>query len=118
MARRARPEVLEGLGLGREGLSVRDNTIWFIISIYIMIIIVCLLVFIIIINMAELCHLYPYPCPRKFYKLPAVLFCYTICSTNWLGHGHGYKWHSSIWFIISSSSSSSSIIVIIVRIIR
>ena len=26
----------------------------------------------------ELCHLYPYPCPKKFYKLPAVLFCYTI----------------------------------------
>ena len=25
----------------------------------------------------ELCHLYPYPCPKKFYKLPAVLFCYT-----------------------------------------
>ena len=24
----------------------------------------------------ELCHLYPYPCPKKFYKLPAVLFCY------------------------------------------
>ena len=18
-----------------------------------------------------------------------------MCSTNWLGHGHGYKWHSS-----------------------
>ena len=18
-----------------------------------------------------------------------------ICSTNWVGHGHGYKWHSS-----------------------
>ena len=26
----------------------------------------------------ELCHLYPYPCPKKFYKLPAVQFCYTI----------------------------------------
>ena len=26
----------------------------------------------------ELCHLYPYPCPKKFYKLPAVLFCCTI----------------------------------------
>ena len=24
-----------------------------------------------------LCRLYPYPCPKKFYKLPAVLFCYT-----------------------------------------
>ena len=28
-------------------------------------------------NKSELCHLYPYPCPKKFYKLPAVLFCYT-----------------------------------------
>ena len=26
----------------------------------------------------ELCHLYPYPCPKKFYRLPAVLFCCTI----------------------------------------
>ena len=26
----------------------------------------------------ELCHLYPYPCPKKLYKLPAVLFCYTF----------------------------------------
>ena len=43
----------------------------------------------------ELCHLYPYPCPKKFYKLPAILFVIQICSTNWLGHGHGYKWHSS-----------------------
>ena len=25
----------------------------------------------------ELCHLYPYPCPKKFYKLPAVLFYHT-----------------------------------------
>ena len=25
----------------------------------------------------ELRYSYPYPCPRKFYKLPAVLFCYT-----------------------------------------
>ena len=22
-------------------------------------------------------------------------FVIQICSTNWLGHGHGYKWHSS-----------------------
>ena len=25
-------------------------------------------------NNNELCHLYPYPCPKKFYKLPAALF--------------------------------------------
>ena len=28
-------------------------------------------------GVVELCHLYPYPCPKKFYKLPAVLFSYT-----------------------------------------
>ena len=22
-------------------------------------------------------------------------FVIHVCSTNWLGHGHGYKWHSS-----------------------
>ena len=29
-------------------------------------------------NDNKLCYLYPYPCPKKFYKLPAVLFCYTV----------------------------------------
>ena len=29
------------------------------------------------VEVPELCHLYPYPCPKKLYKLPAVLFCYT-----------------------------------------
>ena len=49
----------------------------------------------------ELCHLYPYPCPKKFYKLPAVLFCYITLFYNWLGHGHGYKWHSSMMISLS-----------------
>ena len=30
-------------------------------------------------HVIELCHLYPCPCPKKFHKLPAILFCYT----NW-----------------------------------
>ena len=45
----------------------------------------------------ELRYSYPYPCPNKFYKLPAGLCCYTndqICYTNCLGHGHGYECHS------------------------
>ena len=66
-----------------------------------------------IIIMIELCHLYPYPCPKKIDKLPAVLFCYTNCSTNWLGHGHGYKWHSSIittsWHSVQPPWKSASI---------
>ena len=31
----------------------------------------------------------PTPLPEKSYKLPAVLFSYTICSTNCLGHDMG-----------------------------
>ena len=40
---------------------------------------ICYILFCIILQLCsiELCHLYPYPCPKKFYKLPAVLFCYT-----------------------------------------
>ena len=47
--------------------------------------------------LTELWFSYPYPCPKKSYKLPAVLFCDTNCFTNWLGHGHGYdECHSSL----------------------
>ena len=28
-------------------------------------------------DITVLCHLYPYPCPKKLCKLPAALFCYT-----------------------------------------
>ena len=45
--------------------------------IIIAIIILLMIVIIIIVIVSELCHLYPYPCPNKFYRLPAVLFCYT-----------------------------------------
>ena len=40
----------------------------------------------------ELRYSYPYPCPKKLYELPAVLFFATrACSANRLGHGHGYE---------------------------
>ena len=47
--------------------------------------------------MCELWCSYPYRCPNKFYTLAAVLLCCLNVFYNWLGHWHGYEWHSSMW---------------------
>ena len=45
----------------------------------------------------ELWYPYPHPCPKKLYRLSAVLCCDTISLYNCIGHGHGYECHSSKW---------------------
>ena len=44
----------------------------------------------------ELWYSYPYPCPESSTDIMLYPFVIQRCSTNWLGHGHGYEWHSSI----------------------
>ena len=43
------------------------------------------------------CDIHTHTPARKSYtNFQLYYFVIQICSTNWLGHGHGYKWHSSI----------------------
>ena len=42
------------------------------------------------------CAIYTHtPARRSSTNFQQYYFVIQICSTNWLGHGHGYKWHSS-----------------------
>ena len=47
---------------------------------------------------AELsCAIYTHtPARKSSTNFQLYYFVIQICSTNWLGHGHGYKWHSSL----------------------
>ena len=48
----------------------------------------------------ELRYSYPCPCPQSsthFLQYPFVL---QTCSTNCLGHGHGYEYHSPVWMSV------------------
>ena len=40
------------------------------------------------------------PARKSSTNFQQYYFVIQICSTNWLGHGHGYKWHSSVYTII------------------
>ena len=37
----------------------------------------------------------PIALPRSYTNFILYPFVISTCSTNWLGHGHGYEWHSS-----------------------
>ena len=42
------------------------------------------------------CAIYTHtPARKSSTNFQLYYFVIQICSTNWLGHGHGYKWHSS-----------------------
>ena len=43
------------------------------------------------------CAIYTHtPARKSSTNFQLYYFAIQICSTNWLGHGHGYKWHSSV----------------------
>ena len=42
------------------------------------------------------CAIYTHtPARKSSTNFQLYYFVIQFCSTNWLGHGHGYKWHSS-----------------------
>ena len=42
------------------------------------------------------CAIYTHtPAQTSSTSFQLYYFVIQFCSTNWLGHGHGYKWHSS-----------------------
>ena len=41
------------------------------------------------------CAIYTHTPARNYTNFQLYYFVIQFCSTNWLGHGHGYKWHSS-----------------------
>ena len=59
------------------------------------------------------CAIYTHTPARKS-STNFQLYCFVIqiCSTNWLGHGHGYKWHSSLSPLIALALSLSLVVVL------
>ena len=46
------------------------------------------------------CAIYTHtPARKSSTNFQLYYFVIQFCSTNWLGHGHGYKWHSSLTII-------------------
>ena len=61
------------------------------------------------------CAIYTHtPARKSSTNFQLYYFVIQICSTNWLGHGHGYKWHSSVPVLLALQLALHLITVLLV----